>query len=177
MDQAIHISVATKTDASSIVKFYSELSNASKEKFAPHDFTFEYLTDHILDNVNYVTVIAKNSITKQVIGYAVTQLWIFDYDIIRWQGYDIKIENTQKKYACFAPSVLDQFHHLGIGCRLLSETKLILSRLNFDNLILWGGVKCYNIAAVNFYLKNGFLLIGHFDYNGGNYDMTLKINI
>jgi ribosomal protein S18 acetylase RimI-like enzyme len=126
LNQSIQISVATKTDASSIVKFYSELSNTSKEKFAPHEFTIEYLSDHILDNSNYVTVIAKNSMTEEVIGYAVTQLWIFDYDIIRWKNYDIKIENTQKKYACFAPSVLDEFHHLGIGSMLLSETKLIL---------------------------------------------------
>jgi ribosomal protein S18 acetylase RimI-like enzyme len=176
LNQSIQISVATKTDADSIVKFYSELSNTSKEKFAPHDFTFEYLSDHILDNSNYVTIIAKNSITKEVIGYAVSQLWIFDYDIIRWKNYGVLIDHTEKNYACFAPSVLDNFQHLGIGSMLLSETKEILSRLNFVNLILWGGVKCYNIAAVKFYLKNDFMLMGHFDYNGGNYDMCLKIN-
>lgn len=176
MNQSIQISVAKKNDASSIVKFYSELSNTSKEKFAPHDFTIEYLSDHILDNSNYVTIIAKNSITKEVIGYAVSQLWIFDYDIIRWKNYGLEINNTQKMYACFAPSVLDKFQHLGIGSMLLSETKVVLSRLNFANMILWGGVKCYNIAAVKFYLKNKFKLMGHFDYNGGNYDMCLKIN-
>jgi len=176
LNQSIQISVATKNDASSIVKFYSELSNTSKEKFAPHDFTIEYLSDHILDNSNYVTIIAKNSITKEVIGYAVSQLWIFDYDIIRWKNYGLEINNTQKMYACFAPSVLDKFQHLGIGSMLLSETKVVLSRLNFANMILWGGVKCYNIAAVKFYLKNKFKLMGHFDYNGGNYDMCLKIN-
>ncbi len=177
MNQSIQISVAIKTDASSIVKFYSELSKTSKDKFAPHDFTIEYLSDHILENTNYVTVIAKNTITMDVIGYAVTQLWIFDYDIIRWKNYDINIDNTQKKYACFAPSFLDKFHHLGIGSMLLSETKLILSRLNFAKMILWGGVKCHNIAAVKFYLKNNFMLMGHFDYNGGNYDMCLKLNL
>ncbi len=176
MNQSIQISVATKTDAASIVKFYSELSNTSKEKFAPHDFTIEYLSNHILDNSNYVTIIAKNSITKEVVGYAVSQLWIFDYDIIRWKNYGVLIDNTEKNYACFAPSVLDNFHHLGIGSMLLSETKAILLKLNFVNLILWGGVKCYNIAAVKFYLKNNFMLMGHFDYNGGNYDMCLKIN-
>ena len=59
---------------------------------------------------------------------------------------------------------------------LLSETKVVLSRLNFVNMILWGGVKCNNIAALKFYLKNNFILMGHFEYNGGNYDMCLKIN-
>lgn len=176
MNQSIQIRIATKTDAISIVKFYSELSNPSKDKFAPHDFTIEYLSNHILENSNYVTLIAKNNITDEVIGYAITQLWIFDYDIIRWKNYDIKIENTQKKYACFAPCVLDEFHHLGIGSILLSETKSILTKLNFYSMILWGGVKCYNIAAVKFYLKNNFMLMGHFEYNGGNYDMCLNLN-
>lgn len=176
MNHSIQISVATKGDASSIVQFYSALSNSSKALFAPHDFTTEYLSDHILDNSNYVTIIAKNSITKAVVGYAVSQLWIFDYDIIRWKNYDFEINNTQKKYACFAPSVLDEFQHLGIGSMLLSETKVVLSRLNFVNMILWGGVKCNNIAALKFYLKNNFILMGHFEYNGGNYDMCLKIN-
>lgn len=177
MNQAIQISVATHNDASSIVKFYSELSNSSKEKFAPHDFSLEYLSNHILENPNYITLIAKNIFTKEIIGYAISQLWIFDYDIIRWKIYGIEIDNSEKKYACFAPSVLDKFHHLGIGSLLLSETIKILSSLNFNNLILWGGVKCYNVAAVKFYLKNNFILMGHFDYCGGNYDMCLKLNV
>jgi GNAT superfamily N-acetyltransferase len=152
------------------------VSNASKEKFSPHHFSVEYLCDYILENSNYLTIIAKNSMTDEVIGYAISQLWIFDYDIVRWQNYGIEINNRDKSYACFAPSVLDKFHHLGIGTLLLAETTINLSRLNYANLILWGGVKCYNVAAVNFYLKNNFKITGHFDYHGGNYDMHLQLN-
>jgi len=114
--------------------------------------------------------------TDEVIGYAISQLWIFDYDIVRWQNYGIEINNRDKSYACFAPSVLDKFHHLGIGTLLLAETTIILSRLNYANLILWGGVKCNNVTAVNFYLKNNFKITGHFVYHGGNYDMRLQLN-
>ncbi len=176
MNQSVYISIAKKSDAQAIVNYYQKLSVDSKNKFAPHPFEIEYLSNHILENDHYLTIIAKDKKTDVVIAYAVTQLWIFDYDVDRWTKYGQAINNDNKKFACFAPSVADEYRHAGIGSALLNFTTTILNEKSTKHILLWGGVKCTNITAVQFYLKNGFKLMGHFDYEGGNYDMLLTID-
>ena len=176
MNQSVYINIAKKSDAQAIVNYYQKLSVDSKNKFAPHPFEIEYLSNHIFENENYITILAQDKKTNEVIGYAVTQLWIFDYDIERWTKYDQVINNDDKEFACFAPSVADEYHHAGIGSALLNFTTALLNERYIKHVLLWGGVKCTNIPAVKFYLKNGFKLMGHFDYEGGNYDMLLTID-
>lgn len=176
MNQSVYISIAKKSDAQKIARYYQHLSDTSKQKFAPHPFTTDYLTNQLLENDNHLTVLAKDKKTDEVIGYAVTQLWIFDYDIERWTRYSQAINNDDRKFACFAPSVADEYHHAGVGTKLLNFTTAILNEMSIKHILLWGGVKCTNIPAVQFYLKNGFKLMGHFDYEGGNYDMLLTID-
>lgn len=170
------ISIAKKSDAEAIVHYYNQLSEATKQKFAPHPFTTAYLEEQILESKEYIALIAKDSATNKVIGYAITQLWIFDYDIIRWGNYGQSIQNEYKQYACFAPSVADAAQHTGIGRQLLEHSIDELKAKEYRYILLWGGVKCSNIAAVQFYLKNNFKLMGHFEYEGGNYDMLLTID-
>lgn len=143
--------------------------------FAPHDFSVDCLSDQILANDQYIAVIAEDIATKKIVGYAVTQLWIFDYDVQRWSKYHLSIQNENRKYACFAPSVADEYHHIGIGSQLLQHSRASLKKKGFEFILLWGGVQCHNIAAVQYYLKHGFKLMGHFDYEGSNYDMGLMI--
>lgn len=176
MEIRIDISVAKKPDAENILSYYAQLSEASKKKFAPHPFTKEYLERPILESKEYIPLIAKDNTANKVIGYAITQLWVFDYDIARWETYGQSIENESKEYACFAPSVADAAQHTGIGQQLLEQSIAELKVKGYKYIILWGGVKCTNIPAVRFYLKNGFKLMGHFDYEGGNYDMLLTID-
>ncbi|MEY3538966.1 MAG: hypothetical protein RL188_383 [Bacteroidota bacterium] len=170
------ISIAKKSDAEAIVNYYNQLSEATKQNFAPHPFTTAYLEEQILESKEYITFIAKDSATNKVIGYAITQLWIFDYDILRWSNYGQSIQNEFKQYACFAPSVADAAQHTGIGRQLLVQSIAELKVKGYKYILLWGGVKCTNIPAVRFYLKNDFKLMGHFDYEGGNYDMLLTID-
>lgn len=176
MDPRINISVAKKSDAENIISYYTQLSEASKQKFAPHPFTTANLEGTILESKEYIALIAKDSDTDKVIGYAITQLWIFDYDIPRWGNYGQSIHNERKQYSCFAPSVADAAQHNGIGRQLLERSIAELKVKGYKFIVLWGGVKCSNIAAVRFYLKNNFKLMGHFDYEGGNYDMLLTID-
>lgn len=176
LDQLIQIRVAVKSDAHHIADFYMQLNDTSKAKFAPHDFKADYLSDQILENSSYIAVIAENTTTKELIGYAVTQLWIFDYDIERWATYEIRIDNENKKFACIAPAVSLKYQYAGVGTKLVQSTIRILKEKLYKDVLLWGGVKCQNVPAVQFYLKNGFKLIGHFEYQGGNYDMHLKID-
>lgn len=176
MNQSLYISIAKKSDAQAIINYYQKLSGDSKNKFAPHPFEIEYLSNHILENEHYLTILAKEKNTDAVIGYAVTQLWIFDYDIERWAKYGQAIKNDERKFVCFAPSVTEEYHHTGIGTKLLNFTTAILKEMSTKNILLWGGVKCANLPAIKFYLKNGFKLIGHFDHEGGNYDMLLTID-
>ena len=100
---------------------------------------------------------------------------MFDYDIQRWNNYHLELQYNDRKIACFAPSVSDAAQNSGIGRQLLNYTKQRLIEKGFTHIMLWGGVKCENIPALNFYLKNGFKIVAHFDYQGGNYDMLLKI--
>jgi ribosomal protein S18 acetylase RimI-like enzyme len=170
------ISIAKKSDAEAIVNYYNQLSEASKQKFAPHPFTTAYLEGQVLESKEYIALIAKDIATNKVIGYAITQLWVFDYDILRWGNYGQNIQNESKQYACFAPSVADAAQHIGIGRQLLEHSIAELEVKGYSYILLWGGVKCTNIPAVRFYLKNDFKLMGHFDYEGGNYDMLLTID-
>lgn len=175
LDQLIQIRVAVKSDAHDIANFYMQLNDANKAKFAPHDFKTNYLSDQILENSSYIAVVAEDTRTKELIGYAVTQLWIFDYDIERWATYEIRIDNDNKKIACVAPAVSVKYQYAGIGTKLVEFTISLLKEKLYEDLLLWGGVKCQNVPAVQFYLKNGFKLIGYFEYQGGNYDMRLKL--
>lgn len=171
------VRTAYKADAGQLTEYYQKLSDLSKQRFAPHDFSIDYLLNHIIDHPNYLALIAEDRYTKEVIGYAVCQLYLFDYDIERWSNYDSHLIGIDfpKKYACFAPSVLDAFQHAGIGSQLLKHMKQLLVEKGYTHIMLWGGVKCDNIKAVQYYIKNGFEMVGHFDYQGGNYDMLLKI--
>ncbi len=171
------IRIAYKADADHLTGYYHKLSDLSKQRFAPHDFSNDYLLNNILDHPDYIALIAEDADTKEVIGYAVCQLYLFDYDVERWSNYDRHLIGIDfpKKYACFAPSVLDALQHAGIGSQLLKHTMQLLIKVGYTHILLWGGVKCDNINAVQFYLKNGFEIIGHFDYQGGNYDMLLRI--
>lgn len=176
MNQSVQIRIANKGDAANIASYYINLSADSKLKFAPHNFTTDFLINQILGNYNYITVIAVDIITQEIIGYAVTQLWVFDYDILRWGNYGQSIQNENKQYASFAPSVADGHQHANIGHQLLERSIAELKVKGYKYILLWGGVKCTNIPAVRFYLKNDFKLMGHFDYEGGNYDMFLTID-
>lgn len=170
--------LAQKADADRIIAYYHKLSDQSKQRFAPHPFTRNYLLEHILEHPDYITLIKEDAGTSEIIGYSVCQLWLFDYDIKRWlDKYKRSFNEVQsnEKFACFAPSVLDAFQHAGLGSQLLAITKEVLIKKGYAHIILWGGVKCENIKAVKFYLKNGFELVGHFDYQGGNYDMLLRV--
>lgn len=171
------VRVIKQRDVNKITTYYNKLSDLSKLRFAPHEFSNDYLLNHVLDHPDYTALIAENVATEEVIGYAVCQLYLFDYDVERWSNYDSHLLGIDfpKKYACFAPSVLDAFQHAGIGSQLLFYTKQILIEKGFTHLMLWGGVKCDNIKAVQYYLKNGFEIVGHFDYQGGNYDMLLRL--
>lgn len=171
------VRIAYKADADHLTGYYHKLSDLSKLRFAPHEFSNDYLLNHVLDHPDYIALIAENAATDEVIGYAVCQLYLFDYDVERWSNYENHLLGIDfpKKYACFAPSVLDAFQHAGIGSQLLKHMKQLLVEKGYTHIMLWGGVKCDNIIAVQYYLKNGFELEGHFDYQGGNYDMLLRL--
>jgi hypothetical protein len=51
----------------------------------------------------------------------------------------------------------------------------IAREIETNRIILWGGVQVENKKAVGYYLKNGFSILGQFEYNGANYDMVLDI--
>lgn len=169
------IRIAKKEDADSIVAYYQDLSALSKQRFAPHEFSKSFLVHQIQQQSDYLSVIAYDDQLNKVVGYAVCQLWMFDYDIQRWNNYHLELQYNDRKIACFAPSVSDAAQNSGIGRQLLNYTKQRLIEKGFTHIMLWGGVKCENIPALNFYLKNGFKIVAHFDYQGGNYDMLLKI--
>ena len=61
------ISIAKKSDAEAIVHYYNQLSEATKQKFAPHPFTTAYLEEQILESKEYIALIAKDSATNKVI--------------------------------------------------------------------------------------------------------------
>lgn len=93
-----------------------------------------------------------------------------EHDSIRLQSYGITLHETND--STFAPSVTDLRQGYGIGNHLFQYIISDLKTMNIKRIILWGAVQADNDKAVNFYLKNGFRILGQFYLNGENYDMN-----
>lgn len=161
-------------DCANLHSYLNLLSDESKKRFAPHPVDKDSITD-IFKNSSYSGFVAKDFITSKIIGYSIIRTNIFDYEFKRFQEYGITLND---KYDCsYAPSVADEWQGKGIGTALF---RFILKDLMLKNvqkrIILWGGVQKDNNIAIGFYKRNGFRVLGEFEYQGKNYDMIFEFN-
>lgn len=175
--------INTKSDASILLKklqeqdFYllfqylDHLSPETKRRFGPHPFDLDSITAFYKTADLHWGYIGLDQATNQIIAYAIVKLGFLQHDAERLKSYGLIL--SQQTDCTFAPSIADDWQGQGIGNELLS---FIINDLQHHSkikrIILWGGVQADNIKAVKFYQKNGFEIIGAFEYNGSNFDMV-----
>jgi diamine N-acetyltransferase len=159
-------------DLDDLLYYLHHLSAETKSRFGPHPFHREAVID-FYNNPLHHGYLAEEVDTKTIIAYAIIKTGYLEHDKQRLQLYGI--EPDSKTDCTFAPSVADAWQGCGIGNCLLPFMLPPLKAAGFTRMILWGGVQAGNHTAVNYYQKNGFAILGQFDYHGPNYDMALHI--
>jgi diamine N-acetyltransferase len=170
--QQIAIRVFELKDTTLLANYFEQLSNATKQRFAPHDFNEESIIELYRFPSSYVGFIATDIAAGNIIAYAVISLGVLPHEVNRLHQYHITPCSTD---ALFAPSVADAWQGLGIGGFMLNYIKQSLKQYGIRRLFLWGGVQTSNQQAINYYMKQGFESLGLFEYNGSNEDMMLVI--
>jgi len=160
-------------DTGNLSDYFYHLSDESKQRYGPHPFDQQFITDLYSAHTNYLGYIARDTGGDKIIAYSVIKLGFLPQDHDRLKSYGIMPDPETD--ATFAPSVADAWQSCGLGNMVF---RFILSDLmpkGIRRIILWGGVQSANVKAVSFYRKNGFRALGQFEHNGNNIDMMLEI--
>ncbi len=153
--------------------YLDHLSAETKKRFGPHPFDKCTLINFYSNPEMHRGFVAFDTTSNTIIAYAIIKTGYLQHDSHRLQSYGLAL--SSRTDCTFAPSVADAWHGLGIGNSLLHFIISTLKPLGFKRIILWGGVQADNTNAVNYYTKNGFTILGQFDYNGVNYDMVFDM--
>jgi GNAT superfamily N-acetyltransferase len=162
--------IATAADVENIVSFYQQLQEATRRLYAPHSMDREAIQQQVA-NPDYLMLLSFEE--TDLAGYQVFLKGVFPWERDRYKQYGITLNQHTASYA---PVLGDNFQGRGLGASMLEQALPLLKAAGIRQLILWGGVQCANIRAVNFYLKNGFRIVGYFDWEGANYDMISTID-
>ncbi len=153
--------------------YLQQLSAETNKIFGPHAFDQQSINDFYSKGQLNIGYVAKEIETGKIIAYAIIRPEYLTEDGKRLQY--CHIIPTSQTDCTFAPSVADAWQSCGIGNALFQYILNDLKGTVFTRIILWGGVQSDNKKAVNYYLRNGFKKIGHFEHNGLNDDMILEI--
>ncbi len=161
-------------DLDGLLCYLGQLSTETKNRFGPHGFDRASVIDVYNNPAEHKGFAAFDTVSNTIIAYAIIKTGYLQHDSQRLQSYGISLSNLTD--CTFAPSVADEWQGQGIGTHLLHFILHELKQNGFKRMILWGGVQADNTPAVNYYAKNGFSILGRFDYNGPNYDMILNLS-
>lgn len=160
-------------DYDALVAYLHKLTPETIRRFGPHAFDKETITQ-LYANGLYTGYIAHDVETSSIVAYCIIKAGFLEHDSSRLQSYGLMLnKNTD---STFAPSVADEWQSQGIGNALFNEMITDLKNKGIKRIILWGGVQSDNCKAINFYLKNGFVNLGEFEYNGRNIDMAAELS-
>jgi diamine N-acetyltransferase len=159
------------SDLSTLNQYLENLGETTRKRFGPHPYAFDSLNDFYRSprHIGFIAIDAAG----MIVSYAVIRIGFLDHDQPRLESYGLKLDYDTD--ACFAPSVSDQWQSLGIGDFMLSYILDELRAMHIRRVILWGGVQVNNEKAINYYLKNGFRILGQFEYYGLNLDMMREV--
>ncbi len=160
-------------DFDKLTEFLQHLQPETTRRFGPHGFDKQTITELFENDGAHIGYIALDAETLEVIAYSIIKIGFLEHDASRLCTYGLTLD--AKTDCTFAPSVADKWQSLGVGNSLFQFALYDLKAHSIKKVILWGGVQCCNTRAVNYYLKNGFKIMGQFQYNGENFDMVLDI--
>jgi diamine N-acetyltransferase len=155
------------TDLPALLNYLHALSPATQSRFGPHAFNAEAISS-LYAHPAYRGYLAWDD-QGGIIAYAVVKIGILDHEKPRLESYGLQTHPFFD--ATFAPSVADAWQGRGLGPRLYEYVEADLQNQGVRRIFLWGGVQQSNERAVRFYEKNGFQVLGEFEYQGMNWDM------
>ena len=162
-------------DLDNLFCYLQSLSATTKHRFGPHPYDKQSIIDFYENQDENLGYIAEDIETKKIIAYSIIKMGYLQDDSFRLQSYGLSLDHQTD--CTFAPSVADLWQSCGIGNALFNFIRSDLKAKGIKRIILWSGVDSDNERAINFYRKNGFKVLGQFEYNGMNDDMILEINI
>lgn len=163
----------TGSDYDTLTHYLLQLSPESKKRFEPHPFDKVAVSHFFQTNPYNTGYIAEDTSDGSIVAYAVIRLGYLEHDGDRLRSFGFAPDHFTD--VTYAPSVADHWQGLGIGYQLLQLIEEELKTRGRQRIVLWGGVQQENEKAVQYYLKNGFITLGEFQYNGLNYDMVKTI--
>jgi len=163
----------TSDDIEKLSYYLQNLGPDTIKRYGPHGFDKQSIIELYQNQDQYTGYIAEDSATSEIIAYSIIKTGYLEHDGYRLQSYGLIPDEITD--CTFAPSVADQWQSQGVGNSLFHFMLSDLKSKGFRRIILWGGVQSSNQKAVNYYLKNGFIKLGQFEYNGQNDDMILEI--
>lgn len=160
-------------DLDSLHEYLEGLSAETKSRFGPHSFDKETLDELFSHPGKYSGYVAVETGYLKIIAYSVIKKGFLEHDRPRLESYGLRLNPLSD--ATFAPSVSDKWQSLGVGTQLFNFMIPCLEAEGVKRIILWGGVQCENLKAVNYYRKLGFNILGQFEYYGQNFDMMKEV--
>ena len=157
----------TPADHDQLFAYLNQLGDKTQKRFGPHPFDLPSIL-RFYENPDHCGYLAIDE-SGNIVAYAIIKLGYLEHDRFRLHSYGMN-PNHQTD-STFAPSVADAWQSCGVGQALLAYILDQLKATGRKRLFLWGGVQADNVKALNFYLKNGFEMLGAFEYNGNNFDM------
>jgi len=154
--------------------YLNELSDDTKKRFGPHYYDVDSL-NKFYSTPGHIGIIAEEPEHRKIVAYSIIKMGYVVHDKPRLESLGLYASN--EAVCTFAPSVADEWQSVGIGDLMLSYIHSILIQQDINHIILWGGVQADNQKAINYYLKNGFKILGEFEYHGRNYDMVFKFDL
>ncbi len=161
-------------DIDKLCEYLNLLGSDTLKRYGPHRFDKESVIEIYKHSDEYEGYIAQDIESSEFIAYSVIKMGYLEHDGSRLHSYGLLPDETTD--CTFAPSVADQWQSQGVGNALFNFLLRDLKTKGIRRIILWGGVQNDNKKAVNYYIKNGFKKVGHFEHNGPNDDMILDIN-
>ncbi len=159
------------SDHDRLSDYLLQLQAATVKRFQPHAFNKPAI-DHLFSNPAMIAIIAVDPSTHHIIGYTLLKKGYLEHDLPRFKQYGLHLQHI---HCCtIAPSVADDWQGTGIGQLMFTYLFDELRTTTIHQMILWGGVQADNWPAKQFYLKNGFRVVGQFEYYGINEDMILE---
>jgi ribosomal protein S18 acetylase RimI-like enzyme len=172
-DQGPIFRILGSPDLDALHEYLTGLSEETRHRFGPHPFDRATLEGLYREQGSHTGYIAVEEESGRIIAYSVIKAGFLEHDRPRLNGYGLNPDAITD--ATFAPSVADDWQGRGLGPRLYEFMVADLKARGIGRLILWGGVQCSNLRAVNYYRKLGFTILGEFEYYGMNFDMIKEI--
>jgi ribosomal protein S18 acetylase RimI-like enzyme len=172
--ETVYVRQVLAADLSALSAYLYGLSAATRQRFAPHGSSVEHLQE-LFASTGINGYLAHETKTAGIVGYALVKTGYLEHDQPRLAAYGLSLHALTD--ATYAPSVADAWQGMGVGQALLDHIVQHLQKSHFQRLILWGGVQKNNLPAVGYYLKNGFVTLGQFEYRGENLDMMLTLRL